>query len=316
VITQALMNGSPVSGHVLTVIKEEREPDFTGEPGTAVSTIYGISGNAGSIGGGSVKIEKFVREMPPATLKEDLGSMSSLGNRMTVAADDRKRTEQAEMARLAKEQNVPVYQVPKEDVGKAADVRQTERRSALQASLTAAEASFKEKAGMSYDAYIQAKNAKNPPLTVIQTGRTHKDLIGQITSLRSQIRAIDDYRNVPTEAASKGIAYSPADPRYSEQTGGSGRFRPNVLGHMWITTIIKAAEYANAQKIEAELNLSAEEREKKIQELGWNKNLSAEEYKKLILERYGMKELPGSVDSLWPGAIEAIEGKGLATDYR
>jgi hypothetical protein len=316
VITQALMNGSPVSGHVLTVIKEMREADFTGAPGTAVSTIYGISGNAGSIGGGSVKIEKFTREMPPATLKADLGAMSGLGNRMTVAVDERKRAENAEMARLAKEQNVPVYQVPKEDVGKSADIRQAEKKSALKASVTAAETSFQEKAGMSYDAFVQAKNAKHPPLNIIQIGTTHKDLIGQIGRLRSQIRAIDDYTNVPSEAAAKGIAYSPSDPRYSEQTGGAGRFRPNVVGHMWITTIIKASEYANAHKVEAELNLDAEERERKIKELGWDKNLSAEEYKKSILERHGVEQLAGSVESLWPGAIAAIEGKGLAKDYR
>jgi hypothetical protein len=60
------------------------------------------------------------------------------------------------------------------------------------------------------------------------------------------------------------IADSPQDARYSEQSGGAGRFRHNELGHMWITTIIKAAEYADAHKINADLSLDAEGREKKI----------------------------------------------------
>jgi len=317
VITQALMNGSPVSGHVLTVVKEMRDPDFAGKAGTAVSTVYGISGNAGSIGGGSVKIEKFTREMPPASLKADLNAMSSLGNRMTVAVDERKTAETAERARLAKEQNVPVYKVSKEDVGKAADVRQAERRKALQSSLTEAEASFQKTAGMSYDGYNQARNAKNPPLNIIQIGSGNKDLIGQIVRLRSQIRAIDDLTNVPVEAAAKKVAYSTTDPMYTKKTDeGGGRFRPNETGNMWITTIIKASRYANAEKINAELNLSAEEKEKKIQEMHWDKGLSPDDYKKQILDTYGMEQLSGSVDSLWPGAIAAIEGEGLAKDYR
>src|SRR5262249_37637253 len=156
----------------------------------------------------SVKIEKFTREMPPASLKADLNSMSSLGNRMTVAVDERKTAETAERARLAKEQGVPAYKVSKEDVGKAADVRQADRRKALQSSLTDAEASFQKTAGMSYDAYTQAKNVKNPPLNIIQIGSANKDLIGQILRLRSQIRAIDDLTNVPVEAAAKKVAYS------------------------------------------------------------------------------------------------------------
>jgi len=313
VITQALMNGSPVSGHVLTVIKEEREADFQGEAGTAVSTVYGISGNASSIGGGSVKIEKFTREMPPASLKSDLGPMSSLGNRMTVAVDQRKQAESAETARLAKERNLPAHQVAKEDIAKAADARQAGKRSALQADLTAAEADFRAKAGMSYGDYLAARNARLPSLEIITLGRNNKDLIAKIAGLRGSIRAIDDYTAVPAEAAARRIAYSPMDTaRYGEKSGRTGRFRPAELGHMWITTIIKASEFADAHKVKAELSLDHEAREKKIKELGWDENTSPERYRELVLDRHGMEPLPGSVDALWPGAIAAIEGEGLA----
>jgi hypothetical protein len=315
-ITQALMNGSPVSGHVLTVIKEERDPDFKGEAGTVVSTIYGISGNAGSIGGGSVKSEKFIREMPPASLKDDLKLMSGLGNRMTVAVDARKRAEGAEAARLAKEQNVPLHKVSKEEVTKAADAQQAKDKGDLQGRVTEAEARFKEKAGMSFNDFLKAKNQKYPPLNIIQIGQTHKELIAEIISLRSQIRHIDDYINVPAEAGSVGVAYSPLDPRYLEKSGKTGRFRPDMLGHMWITTIIKASEYTDAHKINEALNASAVEREKRIKELGWDENLSAAAYKEMTLQRYGMEQLPDSVESLWPGAIAAIEGGGLSNDYR
>lgn len=318
VITQALMNGSPVSGHVLTVVKEERNPVISAEAGSAVSTIYGISGNAGSIGGGSVKIEKFTREMPPASLKADLGPMSSLGNRMTVAVDERRQVEKAETARLAKEQNLPLHKVAKEDIEKATDVRRAEKRSALQAELTAAEGEFSSKAGMSYDDYIRARNAKSSPLSIIHLGQTHKDLLAKIARLKGSIRAIDDYTAVPAEAAARDIAYSPAldAKRYATPSGHTGRFRPNELGHMWITTIIKAGEFADAHKIEAELRLAPAVREKKIKEMGWDANTSPEKYKELVLDRHGAEQLPGSVDTLWPGAIAAIEGAGLAKDYR
>jgi hypothetical protein len=55
---------------------------------------------------------------------------------------------------------------------------------------------------------------------------------------------------------------------------------------------------------------------RKVQGDGSDINLSAAQYQDKILEKYGMERLQGSVDSLWPGAIEAIEGEGLAKDYR
>jgi hypothetical protein len=317
IITQALMNGSPVSGHVLTVVKEERNPEFKGEPGTAVSKVYGISGNAGSIGGGSVKIEQLTREMPPPTLKSDLNAMSALGNRMTVAVDDRKRVEEAQKKKLSDEQKIPPHKLSKEDVEKATNSEQGKRRSAFQADLAKAEEEFKGKTDMSYTAYLAARNAKNPSLAIITIGRTHQALIARITTLRAGIRAIDDFTAVPEEAKARKVAYSPSlDPRYSEQSGNTGRFRPNELGHMWITTIIKASEYADGNKIKADLNLDAEAREKKIKEMGWDANTSPEKYQELVLDKHGMEKLPGSVESLWPGAIAAIEGEGLAKQYK
>lgn len=316
VITQALMNGSPVSGHVLTVIKEERVPDFKGEPGTAVSTIYGISGNAGSIGGGSVKIEKFTREMPPATLASDLNAMSSLGNRMTVAVDERKKEEGVVRARLATEQGVAAHKVSKADVDKGADAAQITKRGNLQAQLAKAKADFQTSAGMSYDDYVKAKNVKTPPLNIVLIGRNQKDLLASIARLVAQIRAIDDLHAVPVEAQAKDVAYSPSDPRYAEKSGRTGRFRPESIGSMWITTIIKASEYADAQKINADLNLDVASREKRIKDLGWDETMSLEEFRKKVLEKHGTEQLSAPVDTLWPGAIAAIEGGGLAKDYR
>lgn len=307
IITQALMNGSPVSGHVLTVVKEERNADFKGVPGTAVSTVYGISGNAGSIGGGSVKIEKFTREMPPENLKSDLNAMSSLGNRMTVAVDARKQTENAERARLAKEQSVAPHKVAQQDIAKAADAKQIENKTALQAELKVLEEDFRSKTGMSYDDFLKAKTTPNP---------TQRPLITSIGRLRLKIRSINDFTAVPMEAAAKKIPYAPSSPYYSDSTAsGAGKFRPNAAGSMWITTIIKAAEFADAHKINAELNLDGEAREKKLKEMGLDPNMTAEKFKEKIYDKYGMEALPGPVATLWPGAIEAIEGQGLAKDY-
>jgi hypothetical protein len=321
VITQALMKDSPVSGHVLTVVKEIPDPEFKQKPGTAVSTVYGISGNAGSIGGGSVKIEQFVREMPPASLKNDLGKMSNLGNRMTAAAGEREGAEKAARAQLATEQKVAPHKVSAADVGTRADASQAEKRGRLQASLTEEERKFKSATGMSYDAYVKAKNEAKPAerLKFIQIGQNQRTVINEIVRLRVGIRTIDDRKAVPEEAAKLNIAYSPRDTaRYNDPAaeGGTGRFRPSAVGHMWIAILIKASEHANPNKINAMLNLSAEDRDKKIKELGWDINLTAAQYQDKILEKYGMERLKGSVESLWPGAIEAIEGEGLGKDYR
>lgn len=309
VITQALMNGSPVSGHVLTVIKEDRDPSFAGEPGTVVSTIYAISGNAGSIGGGSVRSEKFSREMPPATLKNDLGKMESLGNRGTAAKADRTSAEKKETDRIAKEKGIAAHKVDKGEVAKAADAHQAGKKAALQADLAAAEAQFQAKAGMTYDGFLQEKAKKPRPASNYKAGVENKDLIGKINSLRGQIRVIDDYGKVPVESAAAGVPYLTEGELYKKPSGKTGRFRPELIGNMWITRIIKAGESANAHKINEELNASPEEREKKISEAGWDKNLSEAEYREKLLTKYGMKRLPGSVESMWPGAMEAIEGK-------
>jgi hypothetical protein len=50
--------------------------------------------------------------------------------------------------------------------------------------------------------------------------------------------------------------------------------------------------------------------------MGWDEKLTPDKFKEMILEKYGMQQLPGSVDALWPGAIAAIEGESLAKDYR
>ncbi len=61
---------SPLSGHVATIIKEEWlydqpiDRDKT-PPGTVLSKIYYVSGNAGPVAGGAVRVEQVLRELPP-----------------------------------------------------------------------------------------------------------------------------------------------------------------------------------------------------------------------------------------------------------
>ncbi|MEZ4380021.1 MAG: DUF4157 domain-containing protein [Nannocystaceae bacterium] len=314
-ITQAVMNGSPVSGHVLTVIREIRDPGFDGSPGATISTIYGISGNAGQIGGGSVRIEQFTREMPPPTLSGDLGPMSSIGNRTTLARSVRARAEQAELARLAKEQGVSPTKVDKAAVRAGADAREAGRRAALVAELRAAEATFAAKSGMTYADFLAA--SRKPQTTRVYTIRErYKHLILNIGRIKGQIGVIDDHGRVARLGQQAGVPIAPDDARYGQEyASGVGRFRPSAIGHMWVTTIIKASRHADANTIRAELDLDPQARERRLIELGLDKGMSTADYQQLVLDMYSVEPLPGDVHSLWPGAIAALEGEGRARDY-
>lgn len=62
---------SPLSGHVATIIREEwiGPPEIDRKihpPGTILSKIYYVSGNAGPAAGGAVRTEQVLRELPPA----------------------------------------------------------------------------------------------------------------------------------------------------------------------------------------------------------------------------------------------------------
>ncbi|HYO99541.1 MAG TPA: DUF4157 domain-containing protein [Pyrinomonadaceae bacterium] len=89
-----IMANSPLSGHVATVIKEERyESDKPGgfEPGDAIGKIYFVSGN---VRNSAVRVEVVERELPLPTY--DWGETSKIGNRYT----DLKQAEKDAMAKL------------------------------------------------------------------------------------------------------------------------------------------------------------------------------------------------------------------------
>jgi hypothetical protein len=258
-----------------------------------------------------VKIERFIREMPPKSLTTDIGPMSNLGNRHTPANALRKQTEAKERARMANEQKLRPDKVKAEDVGRRTDASWAANRASLETSLRDKKREFAQAAGMSYEEYVELSKAKVKSQRYYQIVRAPKNqsLLGEIYAAQGQIRTIDNYEDVPIEADFFEIPSSPAHSAYNTPSGKTGRFRPNELGHMWTYIFIRASKYANAHQIEAELKLDGPAREAKLEQLGLDKPLSAAEYERLILDEHGVERMPGSIESLWPGALEALEGR-------
>ncbi|MBK6622166.1 MAG: hypothetical protein IPG32_15275 [Saprospirales bacterium] len=282
IITQALMNGSPLSGHVLTVIKEIPEPDFAYKPGAKVSTIYGISGNAGAYGGGSVRIEQFTRQVPPAGLGAYLGRMEATGNAYTVANSV-----------LLK------YKDPQQ----------------VAANLYGQVHGLEEKFKNTHD-----EKEKEAILKDIKIKQTEYDKImnalRKTQELKTESRKEIEVKTPKGSIIIPAVPYHTSDERYNEKDKDIGKFRPNEKGGvMWITKIIKASEYADANKIKNNINFQPEEREQLLKENNLGLTATDDAIKKAILEnKYDMEPLNGTVESIWPGAIAAIEGEGMTKD--
>lgn len=342
VITQALMNGSPVSGHVLTVVHEKREGGATVEPGDMVSTLYGVSGNAGSIGGGSVRTEKFIREMPPTTLEADLPKMQRLGNDQTAANATRKPVETDVAKALSKGADGKPVKVAAASVQAGADQAQAERSAAIESEIKALIAAFDGSSPPMSFAEFEAAGRLKPTLdNQEQTRKAQavkalpklRELINKIAVLRVELKTHRDHKAVPREAEEAGVPTSPEHPRYGEQIASrkTGRFRPNQKGHMWIQSIIRAADFADGGQVARQMAFNALSTEERMKALGLSADnllpslLSAarEHWPALraaldgaaalrnedFLKQRGLERLPGTLDVVWPGALSVIEGR-------
>jgi len=240
-----IMANSPLSGHVATVIKEERyKTDKPGgfEPGDAIGRIYFVSGN---VRNSAVRVEVVERELPLPTY--DWGETSKIGNRYT----DLKQAEKDAMAtlnRAAGTGNLQQQLLTKLSTNK--EMRAKAVKQAPSGFILYIQNNWGQKdkilpffaiAGMNPASYLDALN------------RPERAALEKATEKKVEYK--EKYRE-------KGIPVDHHDPSYqtmnrdakSPRADGKpvGKLKPLNPNHAWVVSVVKSS-LLDARRIEAEV---------------------------------------------------------------
>jgi hypothetical protein len=270
-----VLGGSPVSGHVATVIKEEpvaSTKEGGHEPGDVISKIYYISGNSK---GSAVRVEVVERELPPSSY--DWGAVAGKGNKFT----DLKQAETVAMNKANKAVgggNIQAALMQK--LLSKPDLRKQATALAKGAGFTQYIPAnwarkdiilpFFQLAGMNPDKYIESLT--NPHMAEAEEAREKKDA----------------YK---AEMAKEGIPVDHNDPNFSKlntdkRTDGKsiGKIKPVEKSHGWVVSIVKSS-LLDAHAIDGEVSAAIAGSE--------DKGLDAEtKITDQVLAKYGLEKVP------------------------
>jgi hypothetical protein len=287
-----VLGGSPVSGHVATVIKEEAIPSSKEgghEPGDVISKIYYVSGNSK---GSAVRVEVVNREMPPAGY--DWLAYAGKGNKFS----DLRQGEKVAMDKANKATGGNIQGQLMNKLFSTNELRKAAMKQAKGAgffqyipanwSNSAIILPFFEIAGMDSSKYLESLN--NPAMAEANAARAKKD----------------EYK---AEMAAEGIPVDHQDPNFSTLNKDArpdgkaiGKVKPLENDHGWVVSIVKSS-LLDANRIDGEISSAIAGSEDKG--LEGETKLTAE-----VLAKYGLEKVPADWMAMYQEGLSYWETEG------
>lgn len=285
-----IMKNSPISGHIATVIREERiapkDAAAGYQPGEAISKIYMVSGNSKN---SSVRVEVVTREMPYP--EYDWGTFAGAGNGYTNRKQAVKDAEKAAagpgsgkgqlMATLygkikankaLKDKVVKMFpQGYMTSAGIEGSWYKPEMRKLL------VEAGFSKEELEAYD-----KSLNPEAIAKIDTAIQERDAYKEKWAKESQI-AVERNEKI--------------DPKYGPQKQAA----PLDPSHAWIVNIVRSSDL-DANRIDNEITAAMLDDREGTSDVG--------KMKSDILAKYGLEALPAGYDALFNQAMAYWEPRG------
>jgi len=320
---------SPLSGHVATVIKEEPVIDrwpATADTaaGTLLSTVYIVSGNAKNR---ATRVEVIEREMPPPEF--DYAKQSKTGNsydRLTWGVKSLVKFAQNKF--LSKMRNFYI----------AWTVGNKELRATLKTAYPSdfpVKRNTNESIAVFFDKKVNINSINLDELrAVFGSQKGWGDFETLANSYLKEMKPQIDAAQVPVDdyAARQDVernAYSKDQLNFSTrniQSRKSGKYVPTSgSGRVWVAGIVRSG-LLDPNKIQTEIDAKAKLSNdynsvidadslgllKLLSELGILKrdDRDSTQITDAVLGENGLKRMFGTIDLLWPGAIEYWEGLG------
>jgi|GEM_PF-5908093 len=284
---------SPMSGHVATIVKEiPGQPKINPEtnkpyPGEVLSKIYYASGNSK---GSAVRVEVMNREMPPD--EYDYHTVAAAGNTYSDkvqairnAKSQANKTKGKGQGDLKNRLIQTLYRDPEK--------RKAAAKACPQGWMITITNDFSNAgqmqplfaiAGISFSEYQQYQTSPD------------------FAKVREAEKAKDDYVKKKTK---EGIPVSPHQDNFDElnqYNDKTGRWKPTRSGHGWVVSVVKASRL-DAGGVQDEMDDAL---------LSVRDSNQAETEKLLngVMDKYGLEKMPGSIESLYPGAMDHWEKAG------
>lgn len=288
-----VLGGSPVSGHVATVIKEEPVPPAkeTGyEPGDTISKIYYVSGNSK---GSAVRVEVVERELPPSSY--DWGAVAGKGNKFS----DLKQAETVAMTKANKA------------VG-GGNIQAVLMQKLLSNNQLRKEATKLAK-GQGFTQYIPANWARKDiilpffQLAGMDSTKYLESLSNPHMAEAEEARkAKEDYKE---EMAKQGIPVDHNDPNFGKLNADKrsdgkpvGKIKPIEKSHGWVVSIVKSS-LLDANRIDSEIGMAIAGSE--------DQGLEAEtKITDEVLSKYGLEKVPADWMAIYQEGLNYWEPEG------
>jgi len=303
-------HGSPLSGHVVTVIREEWmpgvEPGKSHPAGTELSRLYVISGNSRGVADreGAVRAEVVVREMPHPDYR--YFQTAAVGNEYDARMRSVSATEMEEEKKYGERLTRLFYAMlpggNRAVLGKPPGLYLVRHKY----DLPAMEEAFGSHARWpEYAAVVKERNADT-------------ELLGRMDRARE---SAESYR---LEKLDAGVPVSRRDPTFdsmnTEQAKGTttGRYSPLQADHSWVATVVKGS-LLDAGRLRREIDARTTERTRmnlgaelarRAGEVAVDDPRTDEQIAAEFLGVQGLEPMPDTIENLWPGALEYWEGLG------
>ncbi|MEO1272982.1 MAG: hypothetical protein AAFX99_33250 [Myxococcota bacterium] len=272
--------GGPVSGHVATIIKEDKVGNWDDAmPGDLMSKVTYMSGNTkGAINKhGAYRPETFERELPPQDY--DYGETAKWGNKVQELQDQ--------------------IDARKRELGMATGSIKVQLQSCFIRRIRGQKG------------YPKSINGRDPADFWWGHMKDQEALaphFGTTPGWAEYCSILEKDRNTPKDPKLAALERKLADVRNDPEAKGkpltmeemqSGRDCPKDANRIWVVSVVRASQL-DANSINDEVTAAGGT----IEELA-----DGGEAGRAVLDKYGLTTMPGTIEDLWPGALAYYEGR-------
>ena len=325
--------GSPLSGHVATVIREEPFKDVTlgenikYESGKELSRLYWISGNSKGVMPfeGAIRPELVIREMPHKDYHyfETAGWGNEFDKRKTKETNIERESDRKYAVRLDVE-----FQ------GKIVSATKAKRLKDPNAAREIGDVLQHKAEGQFFAMYKYQREKMAPVFAHFGASFTkyaeilderEKDISPRLEAAKKETEAYVQERIAANQPFTTKQEYDPNFEEKNKRDRGkekTGRYKPLIKDHSWVVSIVRASQMETGKldkEVAEEISISDAANPSKfspddVSDARFQEVLLATkrraQVKRDVLERYGLVPMPGDIEQLYPGATAYWDRRG------